>query len=127
MRLSNKSSAVMKELSIVMSTAKKSSKIDLMVEEMRIAVKELEDALKSLSKQQAGTGGDAPPPPMAMVVTLVEVVPLVTVSSLLIEIASRTEKLAGAVNGVAEKAEFEVETAEQVKKGQSSKVDEGKV
>lgn len=113
----------MKELSIVMSSAKKSSKIDLMVEEMRIAVKELEDALKSLSKQQAGGTGTGPP--MAMVVTLVEVVPLVTVSSLLIEIASRTEKLAGAVNGVAEKAEFEVETAEQVKKGRSSKVDEG--
>ncbi|XP_047961493.1 aluminum-activated malate transporter 10-like [Salvia hispanica] len=54
-------------------------------------------------------------------VTLVEVVPLVTVSSLLIEIAARTEKLAGAVNGVAEKAEFEVETAEEAKRGQSSK------
>ncbi|KAG6434244.1 hypothetical protein SASPL_105867 [Salvia splendens] len=116
-RLSNKSSAVLKELAVVMSTMKKPTKIDFMVEEMKSAVQELENALKSLSKQPIQTAeakaGD--------VVTLVEVVPLVTVSSLLIEIAARTEKLAGAVNGVAEKAEFEVETSEEAKKGQKLK------
>lgn len=129
MRLSSKSSAVMKELAAVISTMKKSTKIDFMVEEMRSAVQELEDALKSLSKQpiQPAAGaktGEMPPP---IVVTLVEVVPLVTVSSLLIEIAARTEKLAGAVNEVAEKAEFEVETAEEAKKGQNSRSGKGKV
>ncbi|KAL1549725.1 aluminum-activated malate transporter 10-like isoform X2 [Salvia divinorum] len=116
-RLSNKSSAVMKELAVVMSTMKKPTRIDFMVEEMRIAVQELENALKSLSKHPI-----LPPEAKAgEAVTLVEVVPLVTVSSLLIEIAARTEKLVGAVNVVAEKAEFEVETAEEAKKGQSSK------
>ncbi|XP_057778594.1 aluminum-activated malate transporter 10 [Salvia miltiorrhiza] len=122
-RLSNKSSAVMKELAVVMSSMKKPSKIDFMVEEMRSAVRELENALKSLSKQPIqpteAKAGEAAAPPMA--VTLAEVVPLVTVSSLLIEIAARTEKLSEAVNAVAEKAEFEVETAEEAKKGQSSK------
>ncbi|KAG6430276.1 hypothetical protein SASPL_108340 [Salvia splendens] len=111
-RLSNKSSAVMRELAVVMSSMKKPTRIDFMVEEMRNAVQELENALKSLSKQ---------PILPAEAVTLVEVVPLVTVSSLLIEIAARTEKLAGAVKGAAEKAEFEVETAEEAKTGQSSK------
>lgn len=110
MRLSNASSGVMKELAVSMSSMKKPTRIDFMVEEMRSAVEELESALKSLSKQ---------PILAAEGVTLVEVVPLVTVSSLLIEIAARTEKLAVAVNGVAEKAEFEVETAEEAKKGQS--------
>ncbi|KAG6427223.1 hypothetical protein SASPL_111465 [Salvia splendens] len=111
-RLSNASSGVMREVAVVMSSMKKPTRIDFMAEEMRNAVEELENALKSLSKQ---------PILAAEGVTLVEVAPLVTVSSLLIEIAARTEKLAGAVNGVAEKAEFEVETAEEAKKGQSLK------
>lgn len=121
MRLSAKSSAVMKELAAVISTMKKSTKIDFMVEEMRSAVHELENALQSLSKHPIpaaeAKAGETP----AVVVTLVEVVPLVTASSLLIEIAARTEKLAGAVNALAEKAEFEAETAEEAKKGQSSR------
>ncbi|KAK4411531.1 Aluminum-activated malate transporter 10 [Sesamum angolense] len=56
------------------------------------------------------------------VVTLAEMVPLVTVTSLLIEIAARTEKIAEAVNGLADKAEFRVESAEKTKKSQSQKV-----
>ncbi|KAL0379368.1 UNVERIFIED_CONTAM: Aluminum-activated malate transporter 10 [Sesamum angustifolium] len=56
------------------------------------------------------------------VVTLAEIVPLVTVTSLLIEIAARTEKIAEAVNGLADKAEFRVESAEKTKKSQSQKV-----
>lgn len=102
-----------------------------MVEEVRSAVQELQNALKSLSKQPIqstepktrdlvnGVGeGNASP----TVVTLVEIVPLVTVSSLLIEIAARTEKVVEAVNGLAEKAEFRVESAEETKKSHNSKV-----
>ncbi|KAK4418492.1 Aluminum-activated malate transporter 10 [Sesamum alatum] len=105
-RLSTSCSAVLKELSIAISTMTKSSKIDIMVEEMRNAVEELENALKSLSKQQIastetktgdsvndiGEGNGSP-----AVVTLAEIVPLVTLTSLLIEIAARTEKTAEAV------------------------------
>lgn len=115
MRLSARSSAVMKELAAVISSMKKSTKIDFMVEEMRSAVHELESALQSLSKHPIPSAGEATP---AVAVTLVEVVPLVTASSLLIEIAARTEKLAGAVTVLAEKAEFE---AEEAKKGQNSR------
>ncbi|KAH6835688.1 aluminum activated malate transporter family protein [Perilla frutescens var. hirtella] len=122
MRLSSKSSAVMKELAAVIATMKKSTKIDFMVEEMRSAVQELEGALKSLSKQPIQAKiGEAAVTLQPIVVTLVEVVPLVTVSSLLIEIAARTEKLAGDVSELAEKAEFEAETAEEAKKAQNSK------
>ncbi|KAI3444383.1 hypothetical protein Pfo_001048 [Paulownia fortunei] len=126
--LSANSSAVLKELAVAISTMTKSSKIDLMLEEMRDAVQELQNALKSLSKQPTestepktgdsdnGMGeGNASP----TVVTLVEIVPLVTLSSLLIDIAARTEKIAEAVNGLANKAEFKVESAEKTKKSQN--------
>lgn len=106
----------------------KSSKIDLMVEEMRSSVQELHAAMRSLSKQQIestepkigdlvnGTNGSP------IIVTLVDIVPLVTVSSLLIEIAARTEKIAETVNGLAKKAEFKDESAEKPKKSQNPKV-----
>ncbi|PIN24541.1 putative membrane protein [Handroanthus impetiginosus] len=128
-RLSAKSSAVMKELAVSISTMTKSSKIDHMVGEMRNAVEELQNVLKSLSKQtisstepkigdsDMGEGNVSP-----TVVALVEVVPLVTVSSLLIEIAARTEKIAKAVNGLADKAEFRAESADKMKKNQNQEV-----
>lgn len=94
-----------------------------MVEEMRGAVADLQNALKSLSKQpiqstEPKTGDLVTSPP---VVTLVEIVPLVTISSLLIEIAARTEKIAEAVEELAQKAEFKVESAEEMKRSKSSK------
>lgn len=111
--LSVKSSAVLKQLVVSITTMQKSSRIDFMVEEMRSAVEDLQNALKSLSKQSTGD--------LITSTTVVEIVPLVTISSLLIEIAARTEKIAEAVEGLAEKAEFKVESAEEMKKSQSSK------
>ncbi|KAK6158917.1 hypothetical protein DH2020_006231 [Rehmannia glutinosa] len=130
--LSGNSSAVLKELAVVISTMTKSSKIDVMVEEMRNAVQQLQNALASLSKQSIETTeretgesvngmGEGNAIPTVTVVTLVEIVPLVTVSSLLIDIAARTEKVVETVNGLAEKAEFRVESAEKMKKCQNSK------
>ncbi|PIN24540.1 hypothetical protein CDL12_02725 [Handroanthus impetiginosus] len=120
-RLSATTSAVMKELAVSIRTMTKSLKIDHMVRELRNAVEELQNFLKSLSEQtisstepkiphsDMGEGNESP-----TVVTLVEVLPLVTVSSLLIEIAARTEK-----NGLADKAKFRVESTEKTKKSQN--------
>ncbi|KAL8494868.1 hypothetical protein ACS0TY_019149 [Phlomoides rotata] len=123
--LSTKSSAVLKQLVVSITTMKKSSKIDFMVEEMRSAVEDLQNALKSLSKQPIQSmepkTGDVVT--SSTVVTLVEIVPLVTISSLLIEIAARTEKIAEAVERLAEKAEYKVESAEEMKKNQSLKAE----
>ncbi|XP_051147192.1 aluminum-activated malate transporter 10 [Andrographis paniculata] len=126
-RLSGSSSALLKELAISIAAMKKSSRTDLMVEEMRNAVRELQNALKSLSTQwMASTGemasdtGEEKASPR--VVTLTKIVPLVTVASLLIEIAARTETVAQTVTGLADKAEFKVESAEETKKFQSQKV-----
>ncbi|KAG8363240.1 hypothetical protein BUALT_Bualt19G0001600 [Buddleja alternifolia] len=122
--LSSKSSAVLKELAVITNTMTKSSKIDFIVEEMNNAAQELQNAMKSLSKQPIAStvtklgGSDAG----LDIVPLVEIVPLVTVSSLLIEIAARTENIAKAVNGLADIAEFRVESGEKSKKSQNPQV-----
>lgn len=117
LRLSSSSSAVVKELSTVITTMTKSTKIDLIVQEMNNAVQELQNALKYFSEQSTASltvpkieesdngAGDA-----KASLALVQIVPLVTVSSLLMEIAARTEKIAEAVNSLANKAEFKVES-----------------
>ncbi|KAK4476324.1 hypothetical protein RD792_015469, partial [Penstemon davidsonii] len=114
-KLSSDASAVMKELAVVISTMTKSSKIDLMIEEMNSAVQQLQDAMKSLSKQPIASS-------VTGIATIVEIVPLVTASSLLIEIVARTENIAKAVNGLAEKAEFRVESDTKTKESQNQKV-----
>ncbi|KAG8391964.1 hypothetical protein BUALT_Bualt01G0242000 [Buddleja alternifolia] len=130
-KLTANSSAVLKELAVIITTMTKSSKIDLMIEEISNGVKELQNALESLSKQSIapivpkpgdsdncpGEGNEIP-----AVVTLVEIVPLVTLSALLMEIAARIERTAKTVNGLADKAEFRVESAEKSKKSQNGKV-----
>ncbi|KAI3449288.1 hypothetical protein Pfo_005953 [Paulownia fortunei] len=112
-KLSSNSSAVLKELVIVIDTMTKSPKIDLTVEEMCKAVQEVQNALKALSKQpivstisKPGDSGNGKGEPNATptIIPLIEIIPLVTLSSLLIEIAGRTEKISKAVNGLANKA-----------------------
>ncbi|KAK6142665.1 hypothetical protein DH2020_023013 [Rehmannia glutinosa] len=94
-KLSSNSSAVLKELVVVMDTMTKSPKIDFKVSEMCSAVQEVQNALKALSKQPIAN---------PTIISLTEVVPLVTLSSLLIEIAGITGKIAKDVNGFANKA-----------------------
>ncbi|KAL3622283.1 hypothetical protein CASFOL_033694 [Castilleja foliolosa] len=113
--LSANSSAVLKELAITIATMTKSSKIDHTVKEMKLAVQELQNAVASLSKQpigstQSGNGiGKGNGNPTGTAVILVEIIPLVTVSSLLIDIAARIEKIVETVNVLAAKAEFRQE------------------
>ncbi|XP_075477731.1 LOW QUALITY PROTEIN: aluminum-activated malate transporter 10-like [Primulina tabacum] len=129
LRLSSNSSLVIKELSMVINTMTKSTKIYLIVQEMNNAVEELQNALKSFSEQSTasltvlkleesdnGAGGTISSP------ALVQIAPLLTVSSLLMEIAARTEKIADAVNSLANKAEFKVESDEKSMQLQNPKV-----
>ncbi|XP_057805839.1 aluminum-activated malate transporter 10-like [Salvia miltiorrhiza] len=109
-KLSSNSTAVLRELVAVVRTSAESPKIDLRLEEMCSAVQELQDALKALSNQETGAtemkpqefseGGKGE----SNVVPFVAVVQLVTLSSLLIEIVARTEKIVKAVNTLAHKA-----------------------
>ncbi|KAH6812029.1 hypothetical protein C2S51_025791 [Perilla frutescens var. frutescens] len=128
-KLSSNSSAVLRELVVVIRTLVKSPKIDLRLDEMCNAVEEIQSALKALPNQKNGStetkpqeSSDACPIVIPfdgkgetdvcpVVIPFVAIVQLVTLSSLLIEIAARTEKIVKSVNRLAEKAtssEFKV-------------------
>ncbi|KAG7025310.1 Aluminum-activated malate transporter 10, partial [Cucurbita argyrosperma subsp. argyrosperma] len=103
--LSTSSSKVLKELSIVIKTMKKSTKIDLEVSDMNIAVQELQAAIASFpSTQTANEEHEA-----ATIPPLMELLPLATLVSLLIETASRIEHVVNAVETLANVANFDSE------------------
>lgn len=119
-KLSSNSSAVLRESVVVIRTMVKSPKIDLRLDEMFNAVEEIQSALKVLSNQTIGatetkpqesSDGNGESDACPVVIPFVAIVQLVTVSSLLIEIAARTENIVKTVNRLAEKAtssEFKV-------------------
>lgn len=128
MKLSSNSSAVLRELVVVIRTWAKSPKIDLRLEEMCSAVEELQTTLKALSNQKLestetmmqefseakGESNVAANETKIQefsegkgesnIVPFIAVVQFVTVSSLLIEIVARTEKIVEVVNRVAHRA-----------------------
>lgn len=118
-KLSTNSSNVLDELANMMKTMTKSSKIDLLLEEMNSAVKDLQDALKSLPNQSISTpeitvykpsnNTTVKPYTKFNSIPVVKIVPLITTASLLIEIASRVEEITESVNELANEAEFEPE------------------
>ncbi|KAM1376743.1 hypothetical protein PS1_038727 [Malus domestica] len=117
MKVSSDSSTVIKELAKTMKTMKKSTAIDLLVGEMNNAVLELQEDLKSLPNlfinrqpQLPQESDDCPEnnntKAEAEAVALMDIIPLVTLASLLIEIVARIEGMVGAVEELAELAEF---------------------
>ncbi|KAF6153670.1 hypothetical protein GIB67_000903 [Kingdonia uniflora] len=118
MRLSSHSSNVLKELAQMTKSMKKSTKIDFAIGEMNGAVLDLQDALKSLPTQltpppQTNTAVLAP-----TAVPLIEVAPLVTVASLLIEIASRVEGVFASVDELSRLANFKAVNDKKPKQNQ---------
>lgn len=119
MNLSSTSSNVIRELATIVSTMTRSVKIDMMVEDMKNAVHELQNDLKSLpdlliqpldpkEKESTPTLKDNELVPTEItVMPLMEVIPLVSFASLLIETASRIEEnLVKSVEELAESAQF---------------------
>ncbi|XP_043719397.1 aluminum-activated malate transporter 10 [Telopea speciosissima] len=128
MILSSHSSRVLKELAITMTTMQRSIEVELSVQEMKDAVQELLNGLKSLPSLLTPPPPPPPPSPSPLpeapegeknketistpnivVVPLMEVVPLVTVASLLIEIVGRIEGVVEAVNELENLADFKSE------------------
>lgn len=111
MRVSSNSSKVVKELAKIIKTMKKSSTIDLLVEEMNAGVKELKDDLKSLSLSEAGTSENKRTEKIsskpAAAIPLMGMISMVSFASFQIEIASRIESIVEAVEELANLAEFE--------------------
>ena len=130
LEVSSNSSSVITELARVIKTMKKSSSIDFLVGQMNSSVQDLQNDLKSLPSllvtqpitpvpealnaqekkiEQTSTTQPASVP-------LMEIVPLVTLTSLLIEISSRIEGIVDAVEELADLAQFKPVDDEKIKK-----------
>ncbi|KAK1559220.1 hypothetical protein Q3G72_012014 [Acer saccharum] len=117
LRLSTTSSNVLKELTSTMKTMKKSSKIELLVGEMSFAVEELRNAMKSIPNHLIITTqssseahhGEANTEPITKITApspFMEIIPLATMVSMLIENAARIEGIVKAVDELAAMAKF---------------------
>lgn len=95
MELCLRSSEVLKELANCLKSMTKSSKLNYLIGDMNFAAQLLQDALNALPGQLIMNRP-----------SLLEVVPLVTMMSLLVEISTRIEVLADGVMEFAELAEF---------------------
>ncbi|XP_009359572.3 aluminum-activated malate transporter 10-like [Pyrus x bretschneideri] len=115
-KVSSDSSMVIKELARTMKTMKKSSAIDLLVGEMNNSVLKLQEDLKSLPKlfinpqpplqEPESPGNNNKTKAEAAAVALMDIIPLVTLTSLLVEIVARIEGMVSAVQELAKLAEF---------------------
>lgn len=109
-KLSSNSSAILREMVVVLHTSAESPKIELRLEEMCSAVQELQNTLKELSDKKNGAAIETNEQEFSEgkkdmnVIPFEAIVQLVTLSSLLIEIVARTEKIVKAVNILAHKA-----------------------
>ncbi|XVF12906.1 hypothetical protein REPUB_Repub08aG0160300 [Reevesia pubescens] len=113
LKVSSSSSNAIRELAETVKKMKKSSTIDLLVEEMNSAVQELQNDLKSLSHllnpsliPENKILETACMEATTATVPLIEIIPMVTLASILIEIATRIEALVNAVEELAKLAEF---------------------
>ncbi|XP_050226995.1 aluminum-activated malate transporter 10 [Mercurialis annua] len=127
LKVSSTSSTVIRELSTTIKTMKRSSDIDFLSEETSIAVEELQETLRTLSNLHnppinigAETNSAAADETDATLVPLIEVIPLVTFASLLIEITTRIKGIVNAVDELANLAEFKVEADENCDKSRSN-------
>ncbi|XP_076915685.1 aluminum-activated malate transporter 10-like [Bidens hawaiensis] len=124
MNLSSSSSNVIRELATSVSTMTRSVKMNMAVKDMKNAVKELQNDLKSLSDLliQPNDREEKNEPKDITIMPLLDVIPLVSFASLLIETASRIEEnMMKAVEELAESAQFkQPEDEVKLKKNQTA-------
>ncbi|XP_076939602.1 aluminum-activated malate transporter 10-like [Bidens hawaiensis] len=111
MNLTTSSSNVIRELATVVSTMTKSRKINMAIDDMKNAVLELQNDLKTLPDLLIQRHDDKEEKQVASsevtMMPLIEVMPLVSFASLLIETASRIEEnMVKTVEELAESAKF---------------------
>ncbi|XP_026440870.1 aluminum-activated malate transporter 10-like [Papaver somniferum] len=133
-RLSSHSSAVLRELTVMIKTMKKSSTIEFSIGEMGSAVQEIQHAMKCLPIPPPTTQllpllvksqteiTELVPTTQAANTPLMEVLNLVTITSLLVEISARIEDIFGAVNELANMTGFTVSIIDEKKKQQNKPV-----
>ena len=115
-RLSFCSSKVLKEAATAIKTRRKSSSIDFLVHEMNSAVQDLHDALKSLPNIEDNADRDGEKiESLKKELLIVEILPLGTFVTLLIETAARIEETIGEVDKLATMAEFKTQKEKKLK------------
>jgi hypothetical protein len=112
----------MKEVAKTIKTMKRSPSIDFLVEEMRSTVQDLQNELNFLPKLLSPPEVLHPESKGTEETTstthLLEVIPVVTFASLMIEISSRIQAIVETVEELAELAEFKGEVQEKDKQNQ---------
>lgn len=125
------SSDVLKELAMTVKTMTKSTKTQLLVQEMNLAVQSFQSVFKDLSKQAVlqleNETDEEKTAKKAQKVPIMAIFPLATMASLLIEIAERVEGIFVEVDEMAAQAEFEVVKFKKNKGNKSSKFDQDQV
>ncbi|XAR70133.1 hypothetical protein NMG60_11026901 [Bertholletia excelsa] len=111
LRVSTNSSRVIRDLAIILKTLRKSTKLDILVEEMNSSVEELQNDLKALPSKLIQVESDKAEPilPTITIVRLVDVIPPATFASLLIEIVARIGGIVDEVEELEALAEFRQE------------------
>lgn len=111
----------------------KSSKVELSVGEMNSAVQELQNVMKSLQNQlvlsplmenEASNNDQGERITKQNMLPLIEILPVATVASLLIEIAARIEGIVDEVDELAVKAEFKINDKKRSKQNELVNVNE---
>lgn len=111
----------------------KSSKVELSVGEMNSAVQELQNVMKSLQNQlvlsplmenETSNNDQGERNTKQNMLPLIEILPVATVASLLIEIAARIEGIVDEVDVLAVKAEFKTNDKKRSKQNELVNVNE---
>ncbi|XP_071741330.1 aluminum-activated malate transporter 10 [Rutidosis leptorrhynchoides] len=130
MTLSLCSSNVLKELATSMRTMTKLTKSKIYIQEMKAAVRNFQKQFRELSKQaillvEHEKNSRICEGEMVRNTHMVEIFPMATMASLLIEIAERVQNILGEVAEVAAQSDFEIVNKERSKGNGPSKPDQG--
>ncbi|KAL2551042.1 Aluminum-activated malate transporter 10 [Forsythia ovata] len=124
-KVSSSSSRILKELATSINTMTRSSKLDIWLDEMNCSIQELQNYMKSLSglihEPEAKSFENEKKEAVVLTINdvdVLEIMPLITFASLLIEIAGRVEQVVDAVEELANLAEFKDAAVDKTKQNQ---------
>ncbi|KAL2527763.1 BHLH domain-containing protein [Abeliophyllum distichum] len=125
LRVSSSSSRILKELATSINTMTRSSKLDISLDEMNCSIQELQNYMKNLSglirEPEAKSFENEKKEAVVLTINdvdVLEIMPLITFASLLIEIAGRVEQVVDAVEELANLAEFKDAAVDKTKQNQ---------
>ncbi|KAH0707264.1 hypothetical protein KY290_011857 [Solanum tuberosum] len=121
-QVSSSTSEILKELALNMKTMRKSSRMNMLIQEKNNAIQELETLMEQLSGlliiQPKNVKDDQEKPVIRTsstnVIPLVEIIPTATFASLVIEIATRIEGVVDVVEELSKLAKFKLEDADMM-------------